>query len=229
MVDPRAGQHASSVPCTEEAGHQMPSLDSETCLTQSTQGGAATPYVHKNLPRMFKSDTSSDVLTQGLSAVLPTQSERLTTTPTTGAWNIQPTATLHHLSIPSRQAVLPSLAGSVTIQQSTHLQILGCISTATIPVLSQHEGMLAPAPAGPPCAQITAWPAAVVTATSLDASFNHINHSCNPNCKLVANVGNCTYTLTAIQAIKRGSELTIDYTVAGAFQLLFQCRCGSAS
>jgi SET domain-containing protein len=53
----------------------------------------------------------------------------------------------------------------------------------------------------------------------------YINHSCNPNTfvKTVSGVRN----VIAIKEIKRGEEITYDYSINGSNDGTFECHCGS--
>lgn len=58
-----------------------------------------------------------------------------------------------------------------------------------------------------------------------DTIFRYLNHSCDPNAAIIG-----TKTLVAMQDIKRGEEVSIDYSMTDADPLWeMSCSCGAVS
>ena len=129
-----------------------------------------------------------------------------------------------------------SLLSNLTRGWNMGLNLASCVTLVCLARLSTHTGTLAFAQgSGQPADQIPAWPALdapsvqVIFASNLSSPLQHINHSCNPNCRLTANLQNNTFVLDVIRDVEAGSELTIDYSVSGAYKLTFRCKCGNKS
>jgi len=129
-----------------------------------------------------------------------------------------------------------SLLSNLTRGWNMGLNLASCVTSVCLARLSTHTGTLAFAQgSGQPADQIPAWPALdapsvqVIFASNLSSPLQHINHSCNPNCRLTANLQNNTFVLDVIRDVEAGSELTIDYSVSGAYKLTFRCKCGNKS
>ena len=118
----------------------------------------------------------------------------------------------------------------LAIRQSTKFGGLGCWAAQPIQHTTQWKGTLeAVQHVHQPDQAFPVWPSTVVSAGSLGRVFQHLNHSCNPNCRLIVDDDGGSFTVDAIQHIQTGSELTIDYSLAGMFPLAFHCVCGMAA
>jgi hypothetical protein len=108
---------------------------------------------------------------------------------------------LNILPAPVRPATT-SLLLNLTKGWNMVLGLVSCVASARLARLSTHTGTLAFAQgSGKPADQIPAWPALdspsvqVIFAPNLSSPLQHINHSCNPNCRLTANLLNNTFVL----------------------------------
>lgn len=65
------------------------------------------------------------------------------------------------------------------------------------------------------------------THIKIDAPFEFVNHSCNPNCGIKPNQYN-GYNLVAMRAIEAGEEITFDYCMTEWLCVGFkECHCNS--
>jgi hypothetical protein len=78
-----------------------------------------------------------------------------------------------------------------------------------------------------PADQIPLSATQVIPAICLGLMLCHINHSCDANCRVSLDHYTNTATTTVLRNISSHSELTLDYSVAGTYNLVFQCRCSS--
>ena len=115
----------------------------------------------------------------------------------------------------------------VVVGQSLKHSGMGCIATACLPRGAVMILNLSQASAhAQPSDQIPVWPQTVLEVTQLGPVFQHLNHSCFPNCQLRLEAGGLTCELRIVRHIQVGDELTVDYSVHGLFPPVFQCKCG---
>lgn len=107
------------------------------------------------------------------------------------------------------------------------LNIPGCYTTSLLSVgTTWIRPLLAPLLGNSNITdQIPISTSSVIMAESLGDILCHINHSCDANC--IITVHDNLVTVTLLRDIPAGTELTLDYTVAGTYGLVFRCCCSS--